>query len=60
MAQFELEWSAVGSATIEADDADEAADILAEGLRNLDSSMFDEVDVEEITVDSTTQREDDK
>jgi hypothetical protein len=53
MAQFELDWSMVGRATIEADDADEAELILTDNLINFDTSMFDGVDVDEVTVDST-------
>lgn len=42
-----------GSAVIEADDAEEAEQLLGEGLVNLDASMFDEIDVDEVTADST-------
>lgn len=58
MARFELEWTAQGRAVIEADDADEAETLLTEGLLNLDSSMFDEVDVEEVTSDSVEEMKD--
>lgn len=59
MASFELEWSLTGHAQIEADDADEAEQILQDGLLNLDASMFDSVDVDEVTVDSTDVLADD-
>ena len=55
MPRFELEWSASGRATIEADDADEAEEILTEGLSNLDSSMFETVDVDETSADNTEE-----
>lgn len=55
MPKFELEWSLQGTAKIEADDADEAEALLAEGLSNLDSTMFDEVDVDEVTVDTIAE-----
>lgn len=59
MPRFELEWSLTGRAVIEADDADEAEQILHEGLSNLDSSMFEEVDVLDITTDSIEGEDDD-
>ena len=52
MAQFELEWTMTGRAVIEADDSDEAEQILHESMAKLDSSMFEELDVDEITTDS--------
>lgn len=58
MPRFEVEWSAQGRAVIEADDADEAETLLSEGLRNLDHSMFDEVDVEEVASDSVEELDD--
>ena len=59
MAQFDLDWSMTGSAVIEADDSDEAEQILTEGLANLDSSMFDSVDVHEVTSESCAEVDDD-
>jgi len=56
MALYELEWSASGSAVIEADDPDEAEQILHEGLANLDSSMFEEVDVLDINTESVEEQ----
>lgn len=46
MAHFELEWSMYGRAVIEADDQDEAEEIMHTNLFNLDSGMFDEIDVD--------------
>jgi hypothetical protein len=60
MPKFNLEWSVTGSAVIEADDADEAEQILHEGLANLDSSMFEEVDVLETTTDEVLEVGDDE
>jgi hypothetical protein len=48
-----------GRAVIEADDADEAEQILHEGLSNLDSSMFEEVDVLDITTDAIEGEDED-
>lgn len=59
MPRFELEWTITGSAVVEADDADEAEQILVEGLGNLDSSMFEEVDVLETSVDSVEEADGD-
>lgn len=59
MPQFELDWSMQGRALVEADDADEAEQILHEGLANLDSSMFDEIDVNETTTDDVQEVADD-
>ena len=58
MAIYELEWTASGRASIEADDADEAELILHEGLANLDSSMFETVDVDETQTDSISGDDD--
>lgn len=52
MAQFEIEWTMTGRAIIEADDVDESELILQEGLANLDASMFDEFDVNDVSTDS--------
>lgn len=57
MAQFELEWAMYGRAVIEADDTDEAEDILHSGLMNLDSGMFEEVDVDSIETTSVEELE---
>jgi len=51
MATFELEWSLTGQATVEADDAAEAEQILQDGLLNLDASMLESIDVDEVTID---------
>ena len=58
MAQFELEWTMTGRAIIEADDADEAELILQEGLANLDATMFDEFDVNDVSTDSAERVDD--
>lgn len=59
MARFELEWTMQGRCVVEADDADEAESILSDGLLNLDHSMFDEIDVEEVISDSVEEMKDD-
>jgi hypothetical protein len=53
--KFELEWSLQGRATIEADDRDEAENLLADGLLDLDSSMFETVDIDTVTVDAVEE-----
>lgn len=53
--KFELEWSLQGRATIEADDHDEAENLLADGLLDLDSSMFETVDIDTVTVDAVEE-----
>jgi len=47
-----------GRAIIEADDADEAELILQEGLANLDATMFDEFDVNDVSTDSAERVDD--
>lgn len=59
MPKFELQWTATGRALIEADDADEAEQLLHEGLLIMDSSMFDEFDVDETTTDDVEEQDDD-
>lgn len=56
MPLYELEWSMQGKAVIEADDPDEADELLQAGLENLDSSQFEEVDVHDVTADSCELR----
>lgn len=51
MPTFDLSWSLSGSATLEADDIEEATQILQDGLLDLDSSMLESIDVDEVTVD---------
>jgi len=58
MAQFELEWTMTGRSIIEADDVDEAELILQEGLANLDTTMFDEFDVNDVSTDSAERVDD--
>lgn len=55
MAHFELEWSMYGRAVIEADDQDEAEEIMHTNLFNLDSAMFDEIDVDGVDTVSVEQ-----
>ena len=55
MPKFEMEWSMQGRATVEADDHDEAEDILHDGLLVLDSTMFEHIDMDEITVDAVEE-----
>jgi hypothetical protein len=49
MPMFRAYWMARGDALIEADDANEASEILEESLQTLDSSMFEQVDVDEVS-----------
>lgn len=55
MALFEVRWHSAGRAVIEADDAEEAEQILDEGLMILDSSMFDSLDVDYVDVDKVKE-----
>lgn len=60
MALFEVEWAARGTATVEADDLDEAEQLVTEGLRYFDTSQFESFDVDdtEILSDTTDDDED--
>lgn len=57
MAQFELEWSMSGRVVVEADDADEAEQLMHDNLFNLDSGMFDEIDVDSVETVSCEELE---
>lgn len=46
MPKFDLEWAMYGRAVIEADDSDEAEQILHDGLSSFDTSMFEQFDVD--------------
>lgn len=56
--KFELEWSLSGRAVVEADDSAEAEDILSDSLLGLDSTMLEEVDVYEVTIDGVSDSDD--
>jgi hypothetical protein len=43
--KFEVEWTMQGWAVVEADDTEEAKQILHEGLVNLDTAWFEQFDV---------------
>lgn len=57
MAMFEVEWSARGTVTVEADDADEAEQLVTEGLGYFDTSQFEQFDVDETEILDTTEQE---
>lgn len=59
MPKFELEWSLTGRAVVEADDADEAEDILSDSLMGLDSTMLEAIDVYEVSIDGVSDSDDD-
>ena len=50
MALYEVEWSARGTAVVEADDLDEAESLVCEAITDLDHTMLESVDVEETEV----------
>lgn len=52
---FKVEWTMTGDVTVEADDADEAEGLVAEGLTNLDHTQFESIDCDEVTIDSTEE-----
>lgn len=58
MGLYEVEWSARGTATVEADDLDEAEQLVTEGLRYFDTSQFEEFDVDDTEILSDTTDED--
>ena len=45
MPKFDLGWAMYGRAVIEADDSDEAEQILHDGLSSFDTGMFEQFDV---------------
>lgn len=46
---YQLDWTVEGTAVVEAEDAIEAQEILADGLSKLDSSMFEMIDVHRVS-----------
>lgn len=50
MGLYEVEWSARGTAVVEADDLDEAESLVCEAITDLDHTMLESVDVEETEV----------
>jgi len=59
MALYEVKWTARGSATVEADDADEAERLVSEGLTYFDTSQFEEFDVDETEITDTDTDDED-
>ena len=50
MALYEVEWSAHGTATVEADDIDEAEALVCEAVADFDHTMLDVINVDETEV----------
>lgn len=50
MPTFEVEWSAQGLLTVEADDEAEARTLTIEGIQDLDSVPFEAIDVTRVEV----------
>lgn len=48
MPQFEVEWAMYGRTVVEADDSDEAEQIVHEGLSDFDAGMFEQHDVDSV------------
>ena len=59
MATFEIDWSCQGRVTVEADDRDEAEQLVTEGLYNFDTTMFESFDVDEASVDEVKESNED-
>ena len=60
MALYDVEWSAKGTAKVEADDLDEAESLVCEAISDLDHTMLEAVDVEETEVLDTHLSDDDE
>lgn len=50
MPLFEVRWNSTGKAVIEADDPQEAEDILRDGLEDFETTMFESVGYDAIDV----------
>lgn len=48
MPRFDLEYAIYGHVVIEADDANEAEQIMHDGLSSFDTSMFEQFDVDQV------------
>lgn len=62
MALYEVRWSAQGTSTVEADDPDEAEQLVTEGLQYFDTSQFEQFDVDEtemLETKNTAEKDDD-
>lgn len=59
MPRYEVRWSANGTASVEADDADEAEQLISEAITNFETVMLDSVDVENTEVIDTQVVDDD-
>lgn len=57
MPKFEIEWRSRGTAVVEADDATEAGLVLEDALNNFETLLLDEIDVDEVMVDTPEELE---
>lgn len=57
MPRFDIEWAMYGRAVVEADDSDEAEQILHDGLSSFDTSMFEQFDVDSTETNDIEQAE---
>lgn len=60
MAKFEVEWAMRGTAVVEADDVDEAEQIVTDALQGFETYPLEEYEVDETECLDTTPREDDE
>jgi capsular polysaccharide biosynthesis protein len=52
-----VSWESKGHITVEADDADEAGELVTEALENFDVVMVDAITVDEVKIIDTTTEE---
>lgn len=55
MPKFEVSWQAQGMASLEADDASEAEDLVKEAVENFDTLQLDEFSVDNIEIVETEE-----
>lgn len=59
MPSFEVEWRMTGSAVVDADDTEEAEQIVTDALTNFETYHLDEIEVEETEMLEVFPRDDD-
>lgn len=54
--KFEMCWRCEGSATVEADDADEAEDLMRDALEHFSTMDLESFDVDDTEITETTEK----
>lgn len=60
MTLYDVKWAANGCITVEADDAEEAEELVTEAINDFDTVMLDAISVDDVEVTDTRVKDEDK